>query len=52
MTHNPSAIIYGDTQHFWPYGINGAQEDTGEDELYMIHALIVQGMHDDGLPSE
>ena len=37
--------------HFWPYGINGAHEDTGEEDLYITHCLILQGMKTDGLPS-
>ena len=36
---------------FWPYGINGAHEDTGEEDLYITHCLILQGMKTDGLPS-
>ncbi len=52
MTYSPKAVIYGDSHHFWPYGINGANEDTGEEKLYIVHAMIVQGMHEDGLPSE
>lgn len=51
MTNSPDAYIKGDATHFWPYGINGAHEDSGSSELYMIHALIIQGMKTDGLPS-
>lgn len=51
MTGDTTAVISGDGLHFWPYGINGAHEDTGEETLYIIHALIVQGMKKDGLPS-
>jgi hypothetical protein len=51
MTQNPAESVKGDTQHFWPYGINGASEDTGNEMLYIIHALIMQGMKADGLPS-
>ncbi|KAA6302783.1 MAG: hypothetical protein EZS26_000953 [Candidatus Ordinivivax streblomastigis] len=43
--------IHGDTQHFWPFGINGANEDTGADLLYVMNALLVQAMGEDGLPS-
>ena len=51
MTNNPDAVMKGDGTHMWPYGINGAHEDSGSDELYMVHALIIQGMKTDGLPS-
>ncbi|MDO3694441.1 hypothetical protein QVZ41_06225 [Wenyingzhuangia sp. chi5] len=51
MTNNPNAVLRGDGTHMWPYGINGAHEDTGSDELYMVHALIIQAMKVDGLPS-
>ena len=52
MTNNNGALIYGDKIHFWPYGINGAHEDTGLEMDYIIHALIIQGMKSDGLPSK
>jgi hypothetical protein len=51
MTQNSTEILKGDSVHFWPYGINGAFEDTGDEMLYIIHALIMQGMKVDGLPS-
>jgi hypothetical protein len=50
MTNAPTANIKGDTQHFWPYGINGAHEDDGKEMTYIINVLIVQGMFEDGLP--
>ncbi len=52
MTLDSTEIIHGDDLHFWPYGINGAHEDTGEEMLYITHALIMQGMKEDGLPSK
>jgi len=51
MTNDPSAYVKGDNTHFWPYGINGAHEDDGSDFLYMMNALILQGMKSDGMPS-
>ena len=45
-----TSIINGDTQHLWPYGINGAQEDTGTDVLYIGNSLIAQAVCEDGLP--
>lgn len=41
--------LNGDTQHMWPYGINGAQEDNGTLLLYYGNALIGQALGEDGL---
>jgi hypothetical protein len=51
MTNDPNAFVKGDSQHFWPYGINGSWEDDGSDFLYIMNALILQGMKADGMPS-
>lgn len=51
MTRNPTDALKGDTQHFWPYGINGANEDTGAEMLYITNVMVIQGMKKDGLPS-
>jgi hypothetical protein len=51
MTRDATAALKGDTQHFWPYGINGSNEDTGDELLYLTNVLIMQGMKADGLPS-
>lgn len=51
MTRNPADALKGDTQHFWPYGINGSNEDTGAEMLYLTNVLIIQAMKKDGLPS-
>lgn len=51
MTNDPNAVVKGDSMHFWPYGINGSWEDDGSDFLYIMNALILQGMKADGLPS-
>ncbi|MGV3766173.1 MAG: hypothetical protein ACO1NW_08605 [Chitinophagaceae bacterium] len=51
MTRTPTETIKGDGLHFWPYGINGANEDSGQEMLYITNVLIVQGMKKDGLPS-
>lgn len=51
MTNDPNAVVKGDNMHFWPYGINGSWEDDGSDFLYIMNALILQGMKADGLPS-
>ena len=41
--------LNGDTQHMWPYGINGAQEDNGTLQLYYANAMIGQAFGEDGL---
>jgi hypothetical protein len=41
--------LNGDTQHMWPYGINGAQEDDGTLKLYYANAMIGQALGEDGL---
>jgi hypothetical protein len=51
MTRNPAESLKGDNLHFWPYGINGANEDNGQEMLYITNVLIMQGMKKDGLPS-
>ena len=41
--------LNGDYQHMWPYGINGASEDNGRNELYFANAMIGQALGEDGL---
>lgn len=41
--------LKGDTQHMWPYGINGANEDNGTLALYYANAMIGQALGEDGL---
>ena len=41
--------LKGDTQHMWPYGINGAQEDDGSLKTYYANAMIGQALGEDGL---
>ena len=48
--NSETATITGDAMHFWPYGINGAQEDNGTDALYIAQSLLIQGFGEDGLP--
>ena len=47
--NNTTDVMHGDGMHMWPYGINGAHEDDGSTFLYYGNALIIQGMHEDGL---
>lgn len=44
------STLTGDGTHMWPYGINGAHEDTGSELLYMGCAMIAQALGEDGLP--
>jgi len=41
--------LNGDTQHMWPYGINGASEDDGSLKTYYANAMIGQALGEDGL---
>ena len=41
--------LHGDYQHMWPYGINGAFEDTHAETLYLGNGLICQALGEDGL---
>ena len=47
--NDKNAKMKGDSMHMWPYGINGAQEDSGTELLYYGNALIIEGMHEDGV---
>lgn len=48
--NNPTEMLQGDATHMWPYGINGANEDTGSESLYIANGLITQALGEDGLP--
>lgn len=48
--NNTSSTLNGDGTHMWPYGINGAHEDTGSELLYIGCCLIAQALGEDGLP--
>lgn len=50
LENNNTAKLNGDYQHMWPYGINGAGEDTGQPILYFANALIVEALGEDNLP--
>lgn len=50
IDNDPAAVLKGDSQHMWPYGINGAHEDTGNEFLYIANGLITQALGEDGLP--
>jgi hypothetical protein len=46
VDNNPSAILYGDDMHFWPYGLNYRSEVKSADDL-IKHARIVNAMKKD-----
>ena len=48
--NNTTEQLHGDSQHMWPYGINGAHEDNHSPQLYTINSLIAQALGEDGLP--
>ena len=49
LDNNATAKLHGDNQHMWPYGINGAGEDTGSPILYRGNALLVGALAEDGI---
>lgn len=48
--NSATAVITGDNMHLWPYGCNGAQEDTHSDNLYCMMGILAQALNEDGLP--
>jgi hypothetical protein len=50
LENDPNATLRGDATHMWPYGINGAHEDTGSELLYIGNSLVTQAIAEDGLP--
>ncbi|MDO4994147.1 MAG: hypothetical protein Q4E32_03990 [Bacteroidales bacterium] len=49
--NNTTGVITGDNTHLWPYGCNGANEDNGSDNLYVMMGIIAQALNEDGLPA-
>ena len=52
LENNASATLTGDNTHMWPYGINGANEDTYNPEntlLYYANVFTTHALHQDGL---
>ena len=47
--NSATSQLNGDYQHMWPYGINGANEDTGSEVLYIGNGLVCQALGEDGL---
>lgn len=48
--NSTTAVITGDDMHLWPYGCNGASEDTHSDNLYCMMGILAQALNEDGLP--
>ncbi len=46
ITGDPDAVLHGDTQHFWPYGLNYASEVESEEDL-INHCKIVDAIYRD-----
>ncbi|GAA2607290.1 ricin-type beta-trefoil lectin domain protein [Paractinoplanes durhamensis] len=46
VTGNASAVLYADTQHFWPYGLNQAAEATSADD-YIRNVKLVAALRTD-----
>ncbi len=49
LQNSTTAQLNGDYQHMWPFGVNGASEDTGEQVLYIANGLTCQALGEDGL---
>ena len=52
LQNDPAATLTGDNTHMWPYGINGAHEDTYNPEntiLYYGNVFTTHALHHDGL---
>lgn len=49
LENSSTAKLHGDYQHMWPYGINGAGEDSGAPMLYRANALLVGALAEDGI---
>ena len=48
--NNETEVLNGDGMHLWPYGINGAHEDNGSDQLYIGNSLVCEALGEGGLP--
>ncbi len=46
LTGDPTTVLKGDSQHFWPYGLNYDSEMKSEQDL-INHALMVEAMYQD-----
>lgn len=46
ITGEPDDFLHGDTQHFWPYGLNQVSEVKGEQDL-VAHCQLVMAIRED-----
>lgn len=46
ITGDPKAVVHGDHQHFWPYGLNYDTEVKSDDDL-IRHCLMVEAIRRD-----
>jgi hypothetical protein len=46
LTGDPAAVLYADTQHFWPNGLNQASEATSADD-YVANCKMVAALRGD-----
>ena len=46
ITGDPGAVVHGDNQHFWPYGLNYDTEVKSDDDL-IRHCLMVSAIRKD-----
>jgi hypothetical protein len=49
LTGTSSAVLYADTQHFWPYGLNQASEAVSADDYIFNTKMVVALRADMGL---
>lgn len=47
--NDQSATLKGDGTHMWPYGVNGAHEDTKTQVLYVGNSMLAEALGEDGL---
>lgn len=50
ITGNEDAVINGDAQHWWPYGLNQNSEVTSSWD-YVYNCLLIEAMRKDGMTS-
>ncbi len=50
ITGDANAVLHGDSQHWWPFGLNQNSEVSSSWD-YVWNCLIIEGMRRDGLPS-
>ena len=41
ITNDPQDVLHGDSQHFWPYGLNYVSEVSGEEDVINHCKMVV-----------